>query len=309
MAGETVATALAKAIGRPAFIYGTAWKKAETTRLVQEALASGFTAVDTAAQPKHYREDLVGKALRNSFESDIISRERLFLQTKFTAPGGQSLSNIPYNPDDELQVQIETSVKSSFRNLRPREETESENETYIDCLLLHSPLDTLESTVQAWKVLESYVPKRIRHLGISNVDLQILQGLYDSVEIKPAVVQNRFIPMTGYDVELREFCADKGIMYESFWTLTGNPNLLRLESVQDLAAKVRVAPEVGCYALVMALGITTLNGTTSTEHMKDDLAGVLKVQEWASEHPEEWQKAKDSFRTFIGAMSKIDTLG
>lgn len=80
MGAETVTTTIAKALGRPAFIYGTAWKKTETTRLVQEALSAGFTAVDTAAQPKHYREDLVGKALRASFEAGSISRDRLFVR-------------------------------------------------------------------------------------------------------------------------------------------------------------------------------------------------------------------------------------
>lgn len=42
----------------PAFIYGTAWKKEKTADLVYQALCSGFTGVDTAAQPKHYREGL-----------------------------------------------------------------------------------------------------------------------------------------------------------------------------------------------------------------------------------------------------------
>jgi diketogulonate reductase-like aldo/keto reductase len=46
------------------FIYGTAWKKDETRRLVKEALVAGFRKVDTAAQPKHAegivrREDLI----------------------------------------------------------------------------------------------------------------------------------------------------------------------------------------------------------------------------------------------------------
>ena len=49
----------------PAFLYGTAWKKEKTTNLVLQALKAGFAGIDTAAQPKHYREDLVGEALSN----------------------------------------------------------------------------------------------------------------------------------------------------------------------------------------------------------------------------------------------------
>ena len=39
----------------PRLIYGTAWKKEATTRLVIEAVLNGFRGIDTACQPKHYR--------------------------------------------------------------------------------------------------------------------------------------------------------------------------------------------------------------------------------------------------------------
>lgn len=68
-----------KAIGKPRFIYGTAWKKANTTLFVKEALLAGFTAVDTAAQPRHYREDLVGEALRDAYKNKIVKREQLYV--------------------------------------------------------------------------------------------------------------------------------------------------------------------------------------------------------------------------------------
>lgn len=66
-------------IGKTGFIYGTAWKKDETTRLVKEALGAGFDAVDTAAQPKHYREELVGKALRDVIQSGALRREQIYV--------------------------------------------------------------------------------------------------------------------------------------------------------------------------------------------------------------------------------------
>jgi len=48
----------------PAFLYGTAWKKERSTDLVFQALKAGFVGIDTAAQPKHYREDLVGEGVK-----------------------------------------------------------------------------------------------------------------------------------------------------------------------------------------------------------------------------------------------------
>lgn len=61
----------------PVFIYGTAWKKDQTADLVHQALRSGFRAVDTAAQPKHYREDLVGEGVRRAIEDGTVRREDL----------------------------------------------------------------------------------------------------------------------------------------------------------------------------------------------------------------------------------------
>src|SRR5262245_62155343 len=64
----------------PSFIYGTAWKKEATTGLVKSAAKAGFTAFDTANQPKHYQEPLVGDALA-AFAAEGISRSSLFVQT------------------------------------------------------------------------------------------------------------------------------------------------------------------------------------------------------------------------------------
>ena len=64
----------------PAFIYGTAWKKGQTKRLVKEALAAGFRRVDTAAQPRHYQEALVGEAIREAFTEGVLERDELYVR-------------------------------------------------------------------------------------------------------------------------------------------------------------------------------------------------------------------------------------
>ena len=47
----------------PQVFYGTAWKKDQTAALVKLALQTGFRAIDTACQPKHYNEPGVGKGI------------------------------------------------------------------------------------------------------------------------------------------------------------------------------------------------------------------------------------------------------
>ena len=63
----------------PAFIYGTAWKKQKTSELVYQALCHGFKGIDTAAQPKHYREDLVGDGIRKALKEGKVTRDELFV--------------------------------------------------------------------------------------------------------------------------------------------------------------------------------------------------------------------------------------
>lgn len=63
----------------PAFFYGTAWKGERTTDLVFQALEAGFIAIDTAAQPRHYREELVGEALRETLKRGVSRTEDIFV--------------------------------------------------------------------------------------------------------------------------------------------------------------------------------------------------------------------------------------
>ena len=88
----------------PSFMYGTAWKEEATTELVQLAVASGFTAIDTANQLIHYQEALVGEALQ-ALEKKGIKRDGLFLQTKFTPVHGQD-HRTPYDASAYLTTQV-----------------------------------------------------------------------------------------------------------------------------------------------------------------------------------------------------------
>ena len=60
----------------PSFMYGTAWKKEATSRLVQLAVAAGFKAIDTANQLIHYSRGWSGSqnSLRCFGESYYASK-------------------------------------------------------------------------------------------------------------------------------------------------------------------------------------------------------------------------------------------
>ena len=96
----------------PTMIYGTAWKKERTAQLVELALLSGFRGIDTAGQPKHYQENLVGDGLLRAYEKGL-KREDIYIQTKFTPIDGQDINNMPYDKESSLDVQIKQSFETS----------------------------------------------------------------------------------------------------------------------------------------------------------------------------------------------------
>ncbi|KAK2813929.1 hypothetical protein FQN50_000330 [Emmonsiellopsis sp. PD_5] len=289
----------------PPFLYGTAWKKDTTADLVYQALCAGFTAIDTAAQPKHYREDLVGQGLRRALAEGKVERKDLYIQTKYTPISGQDPDNLPYDPSSSIPDQVHASIQSSLANFRPREDPASAQDAYLDAVLLHSPLPTLEQTLAAWHVLESYVPHKIRNLGISNTRLPLLQSLLTNpaTTIKPSVVQNRFYPQSSFDVSLRAFCREHHIIYQSFWTLTANPTLVWSAEVGSLAHQVGISPQEALYCLVLGLGGTVLlNGTKNQGRMRGDLDAVRRVAEWKEKYPENWEMALERFKRKIGEV-------
>ncbi|KAG5298651.1 aldo/keto reductase [Histoplasma ohiense] len=287
----------------PVFLYGTAWKKEQTGYFVYQALASGFKGIDTAAQPKHYREDLAGAGLRRALADDRVKREDLYVQTKFTPIASQDPTSAPYDPSAPIAAQIHSSIKSSLANLRPLDDISSERETYLDALILHSPLPTISETLEAWEILEEYVPHRIRNLGISNCDLSLLRTLCRSAKVKPAVVQNRFYPVSRFDISLRQFCHENSIIYQAFWTLTANSELVRSTEVGMLSQQVRITRQAALYCLVLGLeGTVILNGTKNEGRMLGDLTAPKAVEEFATKYPEQWDTLLVGFKKKIGEI-------
>ncbi|KAI4730970.1 Aldo/keto reductase [Aureobasidium sp. EXF-10728] len=268
-------------------LYGTAWKKERTATLVSQALQAGFLAIDSAAQPKHYQEHLVGNGIRSFLSTSNLTRQHLYLQTKFTSINGQDPNNLPYDPSTSITDQVKASIASSLHNLR---HTNNTNESYIDCLVLHSPLPTIFQTMEAWTAMSSFVPTKVHSLGISNTSLPILKHIWNNSTVKPKVVQNRFYAASGWDIALRDFCAEHGIQYQSFWTLTGNPEVLGGQLVGIVAEQVGVSAEVALYSLVQGLGVTPINGTTS--HIESDVAELSKLKQWKAQghNVETWEK-------------------
>jgi diketogulonate reductase-like aldo/keto reductase len=255
----------ATGVRMPRILYGTAWKKTDTERLVAAAIRQGFRGLDTACQPKHYEEAGVGAGIATALAAGGVTRDDLYLQTKFTPLSGQDPQRIPYDPMAPIPRQVAQSCEVSLRNLRTDR---------IDCLVLHSPLQTLRQTHEAWQAMEALVDAgKAKQLGVSNCyEQRQLESLYSEARIKPAVLQNRFHADTSYDEDIRAYCRKHDIIYQSFWTLTANPHILAHRAVTALADKYQRTAAQILFRYLTQIGVAPLSGTHSERHMRDDLA-------------------------------------
>lgn len=250
----------------PDFLYGTAWKEERTASLTDLAIHSGFRAIDTANQRRHYYEAGVGEALAAAYREGLVTRADLFLQTKFTYAPGQD-QRLPYDPKARLSVQVAQSMASSLEHL---------GTDYVDSYVLHGPASGYgwsEADAEVWDAMRKERDAgRTRLLGVSNVSLPHLQQMIASGAQAPSFVQNRCYARMGWDYEVRRLCREHGIVYQGFSLLTANLEVLRHPLISQLAVRTGVTAAQIVFAFARTVGMLPLTGTSNPEHMKQDLA-------------------------------------
>ena len=248
----------------PSFMYGTAWKKEATTQLVQLAVASGFTAIDTANQLIHYQEALVGEALLELAKQGV-TRESLFLQTKFTPVNGQD-HRTPYDAAADLTTQVAQSFQSSLAHLHT---------DYLDSYVLHGPYarrGLSDADWEVWAAIESFYDSgKTKMIGISNVSAEQLSLLCAKARHKPMVVQNRCYAAFGWDKDVRELCRTHKLIYQGFSLLTANREVFTEPAIRSMAAKYQTGLAQIVFRFSQQVGMLPLTGTTNRQHMTEDL--------------------------------------
>lgn len=280
----------------PNFFYGTAWKEERTCEYTLQALNAGFRAIDTANQRKHYFEEAVGEAITQFLSSHAssrsssstsssssttaatanstssitpstqkITREDLFLQTKFTYANGQDHRK-PYNEKDCFTQQVQDSFASSLKHL---------NTTYLDSYVLHGPYSNqgiIDIDLETWSAMEQFhLDKKVRYLAISNVSAYQLIHLCQKVKIKPQFVQNRCFARMGWDKDVRTVCKDQGIHYQGFSLLTANARELSSDFFANLSVKYKKTIPQIVFRFSHQLGMISLTGSTKLTHLSQDL--------------------------------------
>ncbi len=249
----------------PQFLYGTAWKENETQRLTELALQQGFRGIDTANQRRHYHEAAVGQAISASIARGLVTRDDLFLQTKFTFQRGQD-HRLPYDPEAPIGIQVEQSFASSLKHLGTE---------VIDSYVLHGPSQRVGLAPDdwaAWRAMEAIHDSGRTHLlGVSNVSIEQLQSLCQEARIQPSFVQNRCYAVRGWDRRIREFCSAHEIVYQGFSLLTANREVLARPELTQIARRHDRTVSQIVFRFALDVGILPLTGTTDADHMRADL--------------------------------------
>ena len=161
--------------------YGSAWKEDQTATNVVDAVLAGFRGVDTACQPQHYREDLVGEALRTLAAKHGIGREAVWLQTS-SRPRCTREKTCRTTPRRRCQTRSRRASRCRSRISRSLPST--------PCCC-HGPLETHERTMEAWRAMERQVELGfVTQLGISNLhDVRRFERIYEEAAVKPRVLQ------------------------------------------------------------------------------------------------------------------------
>ncbi|MEP0304457.1 MAG: aldo/keto reductase, partial [Maribacter dokdonensis] len=162
--------------------------------------------IDTAAIYKN--EEGVGKGIRESG----IDRKEIFLVSKV------------WNEDqgyDETLKAFDASLKRLGVD-------------YLDLYLIHWPVSGKYK--ETWRALEYlYAQKKIKAIGVSNFLKHHLEDILQDCKVVPMVNQMEFHPHLVQQ-DLIDFCADKGIQYES-WSPFMQGKVFELDICADLAKK------------------------------------------------------------------------
>ncbi|KII90622.1 hypothetical protein PLICRDRAFT_52347 [Plicaturopsis crispa FD-325 SS-3] len=227
-----------------AFGTGSALYERDASELVGQAIDVGFDHIDTAQIYKN--EDSVGTAIKNSG----LARSDLYVTTKY---GGGD---------------IQTEVRTSLLKL---------GLSFVDLYLIHNPKFVENDPEGAWKELEKIKADGLsKSIGVSNFNLEQLQTLIKTANIKPAVNQIRFHPYNYAEHKsLLEYSAKHGIVteaYSSLTPITKTPGGPVDEPINVAAKRIGATPTQVILSWVRSKGVVIVTTSRSKEHLKEYLA-------------------------------------
>lgn len=182
---------------------------------VREAIAAGYTHIDTAAV--YGNERSVGEGVRQSGKP----REELFITSKV------------WNTDRGYDSTLRACEKS----------LEDLGMDYLDLYLIHWPANELQFgdkatsiNLDTWRAMERLVDEGVvRAAGLSNFYVSHMQPVLANANIAPAVDQIEYHPGLLQE-ETVALCRQKGILVEA-WSSLGRGKILDSPVLAEIASR------------------------------------------------------------------------
>ena len=164
---------------------------------------------------------------------------------------------------------VAESLQVSLRNLQT---------TYLDSWVMHSPLSMVEEIMVAYRVMEQAVDDgKVKRLGISNCySLDWLSSIYDTVHIKPSVLQNAFTAKCS-GTRIYGSSVKHMILVSILLDIDCQHSGSAFRRSENLGSTKQLTPQTLMYAYIMQLGYgRPLDGTRTD--MKQDIAVMQRLQ-------------------------------
>lgn len=176
---------------------------------VREAIGLGYRHIDSS--PVYGNEREIGKALAESFEQKVVTREEMWITSK--------LWNDSHRPED-----VRLALERTLTDLRL---------DFVDLYLMHWPAAFRKGVVlpssnedfvpieeipilKTWEAMEELVDTELcHHLGVSNFTVAKLTNLLGTARFKPEMNQIELHPYLQ-QTRMLDFCAKHAIGLTAF---------------------------------------------------------------------------------------------
>ena len=212
----------------------------ECIDVVAKAIEDGYRLIDTAAWYNNEKE--VGEAIKIS----KINREEMFITTK--------ISNCK---DYDSAIKR---IEESFNRLQL---------DYIDLVLVHWPEGKY---IEVYKALEYYYEKgKIKAIGVSNYNIELLETLLNNCKIKPTVNQIE-THIYWQQNKLHKYMQDNNIVHEA-WSQFGEGYLkvLEDETIIELSKKYNKTPAQITLNYLINKNIVVIPRTSNFTRLKENI--------------------------------------
>ena len=218
---------------------------------VKAAVKLGYRHIDTAQA--YGNERGVGEGVR----SCGVPREELFVVSKVAAE----------------HKSYELAAKSIDETLAKM------GLDYLDMMIIHSPQPWVEvnqsdnryveGNREAWRALEdAYKAGKLKAIGVSNFQVEDIESLMETAEIKPMVNQI-LLHISNTPIELVEYCQKNGIAVEAYSPIAHGV-ILNQPEIKAMADRYGVTVPQLCIRYTLQLGAISLPKTANPEHMRSN---------------------------------------